>query len=123
MIEVTSRHFEKVRRKWSDGKLQKLETVLDSFIETIPEYMQRLRLEQLDEQCKARQELKAKERIAARDIEAKRNKQLIEALNQSISNWVKAKQIREYLEALVLLFKSGEACPSNPEAFEKWHTR
>ena len=82
--------------------------------------MNALRSDRLDQECEKRQEIKAKERQAARENDATRQEQMIKEINQAANDWAQAKQIREYLAALVGWMDSGETRPRNPEAFAMW---
>ncbi|TWU08883.1 hypothetical protein CA54_41220 [Symmachiella macrocystis] len=109
-----------LRKTWNDGKIQVLENVLGSFISTLHLWMESEKSTRLDDECRARQEVKAESR---RKI-VKEKKEYEESrrtdLMSSVESWEKSQRIRSYLDALEKTLDKKEVVPSNPEAFPMW---
>lgn len=114
MLELvrTGGPLEKFRRQWGDGKVQRLETILDSFLETVLLCVDAMRLERLDRECESRQEFLAIQSSKLRELEEYKKHEKIKQLNQMVDNWRRARQIREYMQAVNDRIDSGIViCP------------
>lgn len=122
LLELVLTHgaVEKVRRRWCDGKIQRLETSLDSFFEAVLLCMDTMRVERLDRECERRQEVLEVQYSKRRELEEHRRREQIKQLNQMVDGWLRAKQIREYMQAVNDRIDSGMARPQDRLAFEKW---
>jgi hypothetical protein len=122
LLELVLTHgtVEKIRRRWCDGRIQRLETMLGSFLETVLLSMDALRLERLDRECEMRQEVLAVQNSKRRELEEHRRREQIKQLNQMVDGWLRAKQIRDYMQAVNDRVDSGMARPQDRLAFEKW---
>lgn len=122
MLELlrTSDPVENFRRQWCDGKIQRLETILGSFLETVLLCMDAMCLERLDRECETRQELLAMQSSKRREREEQSEREEIKQLNQMVDNWLRAEEIREYMQAVNDRIDSGMVTPQDPLAFEEW---
>jgi len=57
------RYGDGLRKSWKDGKVQTVESVLGNFISSLHDWMEFLEGERLDDECEARQEKKAQQRL------------------------------------------------------------
>ena len=108
------------RRTWADGKRQRLEDMLDSFIQGVKAILELNRIRRRDQECVKRQELAvAAVRKVADDREQQRTKWREELLS-SIKRWKEAEAIREYLGVLQKKLDSGVLKLADDEGFAEW---
>ncbi len=81
-IEVQCEHFDKLRRRWSDGNVQKLENILESFLDAVPRYLAEIKQSRLDKECEQRQKKRAADRRLVQKQEIENEK--LAALNSWI---------------------------------------
>lgn len=113
-------YVENRRSSWSDGKRQRLEDLVDSFIRGVVVILELNRARRLDEECVKRQERAlAAVRKVAHDREQQQNKWREELL-ASIKQWREAESIREYLRILQGKLDSGVLRPSDEQGFAEW---
>lgn len=119
-IEVHCQHFDQLRRRWSDGKVQKLENIIGSFLDAIPTYLAEIKQSRLDEQCKQRQKNKAADRRLVYKQEVENEKARRAELMKFVEDWETAQRIRRYLTAVDARLTEADASPSDPEALDRW---
>ena len=108
------------RSRWADGKRQRLEERIDSFIAGLQEILETSRLERLDSQCVARQRARCAEVREAAKKRTKAEKDRRTEIAAQVKAWRKAEGIRTYLAALRAKLDEKVLAPTNPEAFDKW---
>lgn len=113
-IEVQCQHFDQLRRRWSDGKVQKLENVNGSFLDAIPVYLAEIKQSRLDKECEKRQEKKAAERRSVQKQEVENENARRAELMKFIEDWENAQRIRRYLAAVDVRITEEDANPSDP---------
>lgn len=119
-VEVHCEHFDLLRRRWSDGKVQKLETLIGSFLDAIPKYLAEIKQSRLDRECEQRQKEKADDqRLKQKQHAADENARRAE-LMKFVEDWETAQRIRRYLAAVDERLTEADACPSAPEALDRW---
>jgi hypothetical protein len=108
------------RSRWADGKIQKLESSLPSFVSAVFMTLARGREHRLDEECVDRQRALV---IQVRG-EAKRRKDLEDhrrtQLSQSIAAWKQADEIRAYLAAVKRGHETGQFAVKDEKSFREW---
>ncbi len=119
-IEIHCKYFAQSRRKWSDGKVQKLEKVVGSFLNSIPGHLAEIKQSRLDDECERRQKKKAAERRAVQKQELDNENARRTELMKFVEDWEKAQRIRKYLAAVDTRLLEEDARPSNPDALDRW---
>jgi hypothetical protein len=108
------------RHTWSDGKRQRLEDVLDSFVEGLLRQIGQLRIDRAEKACRARQ----REKVAERREEEKRRREEEQErrkeLETELDRWMLAGRIRTYLTALGGGIESGRLRLKDLKHFERW---
>jgi hypothetical protein len=105
-VEVHCEHFDMLRRRWSDGKVQKLETLIGSFLDAIPKYLAEIKQSRLDRECEQRQKKKADDRRLKQKQQVEDESARRAELTKFVENWETAQRIRRYLAAV------DENCPA-----------
>jgi len=108
------------RQRWADGKKLRVEDRVDSFIAGVREVLETTRLNRLDEHCVARQRKRVAELREAAKLRSEAEKKRRNELVKEIRGWRRAKEIREYLDALRAKIDASVLKPVNPEAFAGW---
>lgn len=119
-IEVHCQHFDQLRRRWSDGKVQKLENIIGSFLDAIPRYLAEIKQSRLDNQCKQRQKKMAADRRLVQEQEVANEKARRAELMKFVEDWETAQRIRRYLTAVDARLTEADASPSDPEGLDRW---
>lgn len=119
-IEVHCQYFDQLRRKWSDGKVQKLEKVIGSFLNAIPAYLAEMKQSRLDEECKRRQTKKAADRRTLQKQEVDNENARRTELMKFVEDWETAQRIRSYLAAVDVRLTEEDAKPSDPDTLDRW---
>jgi hypothetical protein len=88
------------RRIWSDGKKQRLEDALNSFIVGLIKAAEAIKAERLERErwMRERQEEERKREEMARL--RRKEEERLQSLDKQIAGWYKSKQIRAYIEAV-----------------------
>lgn len=100
VFRITENLFDGARRRWSDGKRQRLEDRLHDFVAGLIATAERMRLRRLEAERQERERLETERR---REEEARRRAheaRLIYDLTSRIEDWTTAKAIREFLRAV-----------------------
>jgi hypothetical protein len=108
------------RKKWADGKRQRVEEMLDQFIQGVIDVLDFIRQERLDNECIGRQKAKVED---VRDAAKKRvelEEQRRTELSRDARNWESATHLRSYLAALRAEIAGGKLRATDPEGFAKW---
>ena len=109
-----------LRRNWSDGKLQRLESVLGNVAVNLEKWIVQVREHRLDAECESRQKSAAEKcREARKDVD-KRESERIESLSSCVDAYVRATNIRTYLSALDTKIAAEQVKPNDPERFPVW---
>jgi hypothetical protein len=108
------------QQRWADGKKQRAENRIDSFIAGVREVLETTRLNRLDEQCVARQRKRVADVREAANARRKAEEQRRSDLVKQIRGWRRAKEIREYLGELQAQIDANLLRPSNPVEFTNW---
>lgn len=119
-VEVHCQHFDQLRRRWSDGKVQKLENIIGSFLDAIPTYLAEIKQFRLDKECEQRQQKKADDRRLMQKKEVDNENARRAELMKFVENWETAQRIRRYLAAVDERLTEADASPSDPEALDRW---
>jgi hypothetical protein len=119
-IEVHCQHFDQLRRRWSDGKVQKLENIIGSFLNAIPAYLSEIKQSRLDEECIRRQSKKAADRRALQKQEVENEKARRTELMKFVEDWEIAQRIRRYLAAVDERLTEKDAKASQPDNLDRW---
>ncbi|MFN3193890.1 MAG: hypothetical protein ACE361_25490 [Aureliella sp.] len=109
-----------LRRNWSDGKVQRLESVLGNVIVNLEKWIVQVREYRLDAECESRQERAAEKCREARKNRENRESERIESLNSCVDAYVRATNIRTYISALDAKIATEQVKPSDPERFPAW---
>jgi len=109
-----------LRRNWSDGKVQRLESVLGNVVVNLEKWIVQVREYRLDAECESRQKSAAEKcREARKDVD-KRESERIESLSSCVDAYVRATNIRTYLSALDTKIAAEQLKPNDPERFPVW---
>ncbi|MDZ4852176.1 MAG: hypothetical protein SGI77_23045 [Pirellulaceae bacterium] len=119
-VEVHCEHFDLLRRRWSDGKVQKLETLIGSFLDAIPKYLAEIKQSRLDKECEQRQKKKADDRRLLQKQEVENENARRAELMKFVEEWETAQRIRRYLAAVDERLTEADASPSDPAALDRW---
>jgi hypothetical protein len=119
-VEVHCEHFDMLRRRWSDGKVQKLETLIGSFLDAIPKYLAEIKQSRLDRECEQRQKKKADDRRLKQKQQVEDESARRAELMKFVENWETAQRIRRYLAAVDERLTEADASPSDPENLDRW---
>ncbi len=119
-VEVHCEHFDLLRRRWSDGKVQKLETLIGSFLDAIPKYLAEIKQSRLDRECEQRQKKKADDRRLKQKQQIEDENARRAELMKFVENWETAQRIRRYLAAVDERLTEADASPSAPENLDRW---
>lgn len=120
VLNVSGRWAEYLRKRWADGKQQKLENVLGSFIEGLQKWIVHERDCRLDIECEARQKAKAAEVHEKRKQLEKQIEQRRENLDQCAENFAKSEVIRRYIATFESKVAEKLIRPRDPEGFPEW---
>jgi hypothetical protein len=109
-----------IRSRWSDGKRQRLENVLDSVISGLIRHVDYERTKRLDSECESRQKLRTTERreVANRfaEEETARRKNLV----RKVRRRQQAKEIRQYVAEWQSSLAMDELTPEDRSQVELW---
>lgn len=119
-VEVHCEHFDLLRRRWSDGKVQKLETLIGSFLDAIPRYLDAIKQSRLDKECEQRQKTKADDRRLMQKRELENENARRAELMKFVEDWETAQRIRRYIAAVDERLTEVDASPSDPENLDRW---
>ncbi len=119
-VEVHCQHFDQLRRRWSDGKVQKLENIIGRFLDAIPTYLAEIKQSRLDNECEQRQKKKADDRRLMRKREVDNENARRAELMKFVEEWENAQRIRRYLAAVDERLTEADASPSDPDALDRW---
>lgn len=120
VLEVFARWGGNFRRRWADGKKQRLELVLGSFIEGLQKWIAHAREHRLEEEIEERQRSKALQVHNRREELAEKFAQQAKHLEQCAANFAQSEEIRKYLETFENKIAEGLIRPTNPETFPGW---
>lgn len=109
-----------LRRRWSDGKTQKLEDMLGDCIEGLQLWLDCLHQRRKDSECYDRQRERIRETRRRKKRFRDEHKSNTASLEKDAQNWQKSDLIRRYLFALESAVESGKVSPSEPERFPEW---
>ncbi|WP_149495353.1 hypothetical protein [Roseiconus lacunae] len=109
-----------LRKNWSDGKVQRLESVLGNVALNLEKWVIHVRDRRLDNECESRQKQAAEKIREARKANMARESERIKNLDSCVDAWVRATQIRGYLSALDAKLAANEVTPTDPDHFPKW---
>lgn len=119
-LKVDTIWSDRLRCTWQDGKRQRLEDVLDSFVNGALLHIARKKRERLDNACQARQRQRMAERRArAEQVKKDEETRRTQLLNE-IERWHRARSIREYLQAIQMQVDGGDITPADPEHLQRW---
>lgn len=108
------------RMKWSDGKRQKVETMIDSLVDGLRRTLSNHRTQRLDNECVERQKQAAQavRKVATerRQADGRREKQLLE----DIEAWKRAKDVRAYISQIRQMVDAGKMRVTDSERFRRW---
>lgn len=76
-----------LRRRWADGKTQRLEKLVESFTRGVHEFIEYRRVQRLDRECEQRQQVRVEEVRKARKQREASEKQRREQFVQFLKNW------------------------------------
>lgn len=110
----------KLRGTWSDGKRQRLEDVLDSFICGLLKRMDREKHDRLNAEIAGRQAERAKKQRAMAEQHVADEQQRREQLKVTVDRWHEAERIRRYLTKVDEALAAGSLQVRDEEAFRKW---
>ena len=119
-VEVHCQHFDMLRRRWSDGKVQKLETLIGSFLDAIPRYLAEIKQSRLDRECEQRQKKRSEDRRLKQKQQIEDENARRAELMKFVEDWETAQRIRRYLAAVDDRLADADASPSDPEALDRW---
>ncbi|REK42375.1 MAG: hypothetical protein DWQ46_13615 [Planctomycetota bacterium] len=109
------------RRRWADGKRQRLENMLHRIVKGLADYLDYEKYRRLDDECEERQEARVQKIRSARE----RREQLAEErrvdLLKRASDWHKSTQLRAYLKALSEKIADDALTAENPDLFSEWY--
>ncbi len=120
VLQVTDGGWGCGRQRWADGKRQRVENLLASFIDGLIAILDSNRLSRLDRECEDRQRARVREVREAKKKRMQLEEQRRTGLSEHVSAWRNAQEIRAYLDALRHQIDSNVLAPTDPEAFAEW---
>lgn len=121
-LKIKNERLYNTRKNWSDGKIHKLEDLLNSFIVGLMKAAQTIKLVRLERERREREwERQRQERLERERLRIEEENK-IKKLDAQISAWNKSQLIRSYLEALrkAAIEKHGEIQAGSE--MDKWIT-
>lgn len=109
-----------LRKRWADGKKQRVEDVLGRFIKCLFQWIEYKKRSRLEAECEARQRKRAEQVRKEKQEMQQAQEKRIEDLYTCTENWHKSERIRAYLSVLEDKIETGKGKPSDPEGFAKW---
>src|SRR5262249_31309576 len=108
------------RKVWADGKKQRVEDQLGSFIVGLEQVAERLH-ERNEEHERREREMKA-ERAPQAELEARRieEQKKIDGLLEQLSEWQKSEALRSFVATLRELALAKYGCVENGSELDKW---
>jgi hypothetical protein len=86
------------RRTWSDGRRQRLEDFVGQIVEALKVAVERARQWRLEREEVWRKEEEERERKRGAERRRALEKARIEALERQVENWIRSRQLRDYVE-------------------------
>ena len=108
------------RSNWSDGKIQRLETLLGEVVVNLERGVSYERTRRLDNECAKRQNHAVQKIREARKAIKEQESERIQHLDGCVDRWIRATQIRSYLAALDDKLANIEVQPADQDKFPKW---
>jgi hypothetical protein len=121
-LKIKNERLYNTRKNWSDGKIHKLEDLLNSFIAGLFKAAEAIKTDRLEREKREREwERQRQERLERERLRIEEEKKIKE-LDAQISAWNKSQLIRSYLEALTkaVIEKHGEIQAGSE--MDKWIT-
>lgn len=113
-------YAESLRKRWADGKRQRVDTMLDSVVRGLADILEHYRQQRLDNECVERQKVKVAAVREAAEKREERDEQRRKEIEQNAADWQKSTEIRSYLAALRAEIAEHRLKPTRPEEFAKW---
>lgn len=111
-------HIDGIRCNWRDGKKQKIENTLASFMDTLVLVAEREKKRQADLQRRREEQERERLRLEAQETMRKEEERRVQQLMQEVAGWHQTRQVREYVSAvsLHLADKHGTIAPDSDAA-------
>jgi len=119
-LHIVGANNQQFRRRWSDTKTQRLERMLDVFVDTLANSLAVIRQERLDQECIQRQKDRAKAVRKVVNRDASKVFYSRQDLMQNVRRWVDAQQVRAYLADVQAVVEAGKCRVSDAEQFRNW---
>ncbi len=120
MLEIKGWCRDGMRRRWTDGKSQRLEQKLGNFLSTVPIWLEELRAKRHDKECRERQRALAEARRQVANKREARETAWRDDLLMRARDFETAARIRRYLAAVEKDIADGIIRPTDSEGFKRW---
>ncbi len=109
-----------LRRSWSDGQRQQLETQMGEIVAGLQLQIERERAERLDRECRDRQGNRAKAHRDRKKIIREQDAERIRTLKRNANEWHEAQRIRAYLAAVRAGVEAGSLRIKDEAVYAEW---
>ena len=100
VLRIEHSYLDGLRRSWGDGKRQRVEDCLNSFVVGLIAAAEVLKDRRLKREARQRESREAEARRAAEARRKAEEEARIRALDQAVSNWQRSRLYREYVSAV-----------------------
>ena len=120
VLQTEIRRLPGIRRRWADGKKQRLEDLLPAFVVSIFDYADHEKQRRAeDEEAERRREKKEREREAKRKLIAEEQERLNKLLS-AVDSWHRSRRVREYVSDVVERVEAAHGPLPQDHPFFEW---